>query len=222
MSKTAVIIGSTGLTGSYLVQNLLNSTEYEKIISFVRKSTDILHPKLVEYIIDFDNPDSYKNLIEGDDFFCCMGTTIKKAGSQKVFRKIDLTYPVKFAQLASNAGMKQYLIITAIGANAESGNFYMRTKGECEKQLRDIAIPSVSVFRPSLLLGNRQEFRLKEKLSEYLMKIVSAFFVGKLKKYKAIEAKKVAFAMYAVAQQHTRGYSVYESDKISAISELNK
>lgn len=217
MSKTAIIIGSTGLTGSYLQQMLLDSTEYSKVISFVRKATAICHPKLVEHIVNFEDPDSYKDLIKGDDLFCCLGTTIKKAGSQEAFQKVDLIYPIQFAKLAKDNNIKQYIIITAIGADAKSRNFYMRTKGECEEQLRKIQFKTISVFRPSLLLGDRKEFRFGEKMSEYIMKIFSVFLFGRLRKHKAIESKKVAYAMYAVAQQNKEGYFVYESDKISDI-----
>jgi len=215
MSKTAIIIGGTGLTGSHLLKILLTSEIYDKVISFVRSGSKISHPKLVQHIVDFDNPESYQDLVEGNDMFCCLGTTIKKAGSQEAFEKVDLLYPIQFAKAAAIKGIKQFSIISSIGANPQSSNFYLRTKGKCEESLRTLSFQSVSIFRPSLLLGNRKEFRLGEKLSEYAMKIVSIFLVGKFKKYRPIKAKKVADAMYNVAQRNTVGFHVYESDEVA-------
>lgn len=214
MSKTAIILGSTGLTGSHLLDLLLKSDAYDRVISFVRKSSKISHLKLTEYVIDFDNPDSYKDLVKGDDLFCCLGTTINKAGSQEAFEKIDLHYPIRFAQMGKTNGVKQYLIITALGANSQSSNFYMRTKGKCEEELKKTAIPSVSVFRPSLLLGNRKEFRLGERLGAYAMRFLGLFMLGKLRKYRAVESNQVALAMFNVAQDNKTGFQVYESDLI--------
>lgn len=218
MTKTAIIIGSTGMTGAYLLKILLTSDVYEKVISFVRHNTKISHPKLVQHIVDFDRPESYQDLIEGNDMFCCLGTTIRKAGSPEAFEKVDLHYPVQFAKIAASKGVKQYSIISSIGANPQSSNFYLRTKGKCEEELRKLAFQSTSIFRPSLLLGNRKELRLGEKIGEYVMKIFSVFLIGRLKKYTAIKSKNVAYAMYSIAQSNTVGYHIYESDEISDIS----
>ena len=220
MTKIAIIIGSTGMTGSHLLKILLTSGIYEKVISFVRHSTKISHPKLVQHVVNFDEPESYQDLIEGNDMFCCLGTTIKKAGSQEAFEKVDLKYPIQFAKIAASKGVKQYSIISSIGANTKSSNFYLRTKGKCEEELRKLAFQSISIFRPSLLIGNRKEFRLGEKVGEYMMKVFSIFFLGKIKKYKPVKSKNVAYAMYSIAQSNTVGYHIYESDEISDISVL--
>lgn len=215
MAKTANIIGSTGLTGSHLLKILLDSDCYDKVISFVRKDSNISHPKLTQHIVDFDDPASFTDKIHGDDMFCCLGTTIKKAGSQEAFEKVDLIYPVEFAKAASSNGVKQFSIISSIGANPTSGNFYLRTKGKCEEELRKIAFQSTSIFRPSLLIGQRKEFRLGERISGYAMKVFSVLLFGPLKKYKAVKAEKVAYAMFSIANQNTVGYHIYESDYIS-------
>ena len=218
MEKTAIIIGSTGLTGTHLLKILLTGDAYDKVISLVRFSTKISHPKLIQHVVDFDNPESYETIIEGNDMFCCLGTTIRKAGSQEAFEKVDLMYPLQLAKVAVTRGVKQFSMISSIGANPQSGNFYLKTKGKCEEELRKLAFQSISIFRPSLLLGNRKEFRLGEKISKYVMKIFSIFLIGPLKKYKAIRSKDVAQAMYRVAQQSTVGYHVYESDEIKQIA----
>lgn len=218
MGKTAIILGSTGLTGSFLLNILLNSEEYTSVVTFVRKITGTSHPKMTEHVINFDKPDEYKNLVVGDDLFCCLGTTIKKAGSKENFRRVDFTYPTTFAQIASEKGVKQFLIITAIASNPNSSTFYSRTKGECEEALKKMLIPSIAVFRPSIIVGERKEVRVLEKLSEYLGKCLAIFLFGKWKKLKPIEARKIASAMYNVANSETKkGFQIYESDEIEKV-----
>jgi uncharacterized protein YbjT (DUF2867 family) len=215
--KTALIIGSTGLIGSELLNLLLDSNDYLKVITFVKRDTGIKHPKLTQHIIDFDKPETYKELIVGDDFFCSIGTTIKKAGSKKAFRKVDFGYPKQFAAFALHNKVKNYLIISSLGANAKSGNFYLKTKGEIQDFLKDCDFESVAVLQPSLLLGNRTEFRLGEKVGAFFMKTFSLLFVGNLKKYKPIESKTVAKALLKIAQTNNKGFKIYESDAIQKI-----
>jgi uncharacterized protein YbjT (DUF2867 family) len=215
--KTALIIGSTGLIGSQLLNLLLENPNYARVITFVKRDSGIKHPKLTQHIIDFDKPETYKELVVGDDFFCTIGTTIKKAGSQKAFRKVDFEYPKQFAAFALQNKVKQFLIISSLGADANSGNFYLKTKGEIEDFLKDCNFESVSVLQPSLLLGNRTEFRLGEKVGAFFMKTLSFLFLGNLKKYKPIESKKVAKALLKIAQANNKGFKIYESDAIQEI-----
>ena len=218
--KTALIIGSTGLIGSHLLDLLLESQEYEKVITFVKRDSGIQHPKLKQHIIDFDKPETYKELVVGDDFFCSIGTTIKKAGSQDAFRKVDFEYPKQFASLAQQNKVKQFLIITSLGADANSSNFYLKTKGEIQDFLKNCAFESISILQPSLLLGNRTEFRLGEKMGVYFMKLFSFLFIGNLKKYKAIQSEAVAKAMFIVAQKNYKGFQIMESDSIQEIANI--
>jgi uncharacterized protein YbjT (DUF2867 family) len=215
--KTALIIGSTGLIGSALLNLLLESPNYAKVITFVKRDAGVLHPKLTQYIIDFDQPNTYHELVVGDDFFCTIGTTIKKAGSKKAFRKVDFEYPRQFAAFALQNKVKQFLIISSLGADANSGNFYLKTKGAMEDFLKDCTFESVSVLQPSLLLGNRREFRLGEKVAGFFMKTLSFLLVGNLKKYQPIESETVARALFAIAQKNNKGFKVYESDVIQSI-----
>lgn len=216
--KTALIIGSTGLIGSHLLDLLLESQEYEKVITFVKRDSGIQHPKLKQHIIDFDKPETYKELVVGDDFFCTIGTTIKKAGSQDAFRKVDFEYPKQFASLAQQNKVNQFLIITSLGADANSSNFYLKTKGEIQDFLKNCAFKSISILQPSLLLGNRTEFRLGEKMGVYFMKLFSFLFIGNLKKYKAIQSEAVAKAMFIIAQKNYKGFQIIESDSIQEIA----
>jgi uncharacterized protein YbjT (DUF2867 family) len=215
--KTALIIGSTGLIGSELLNLLLESSHYAKVITFVKRDTGIKHPKLTQHIIDFDKPETYKELVVGDDFFCTIGTTIKKAGSKKAFRKVDFEYPRQFAAFALQNKVQKYLIISSLSADANSGNFYLKTKGEIQDFLKDCNFESVAVLQPSLLLGNRTEFRLGEKVGAFFMKTLSFLFLGNLKKYKPIEGKTVAKALLKIAQKNDTGFKIYESDVIQEI-----
>jgi len=213
-NKTAIILGASGLVGSSLLNLLLENDIYKEVIAFVRKDLSITHPKLTVHIIDFNKPDTFLHLVKCDDLFCCLGTTIKQAGSQEAFRRVDYYYPAMFAEIAEKNGAMQYLLVSSIGANAASSTFYLRTKGECENAVRDSGISFVSVFRPSFLMGDRKEFRLGEKLSLPFLKLFSFLLVGKLRKYRAIKASQVAKAMMLVAQDPQPGFTVYESDKI--------
>lgn len=218
--KTALIIGSTGLIGAQLLQLLLESQEYEKVITFVKRDAGIQHPKLIQYIIDFDKPETYQDFVKGDDFFCTIGTTIKKAGSKPAFKKVDFEYPKQFATIALHHKVKQFLIVSSLGADDNSANFYLKTKGEIEAFLKQCAFESVTVLQPSLLLGNRTEFRLGEKIGTFFMKMTSFLFVGSLKKYKPIESETVAKALFTIAQNDSKGFQVIESDAIQKIGNV--
>ena len=212
--KTALIIGSSGLIGKQLLSLLLESKDYDKVIVFNRKEMALNHPKLVQQLIDFEDIPSYKNLIKGDDFFCTIGTTIKKAGNKEAFRKVDFSYPKQFAEIAKTNNIKHFLIVSSLGADVNSSNFYLKTKGEIEQFIINSNIEIVSIFRPSILSGNREEFRLGEKFGLMLMKVFSFLFIGNLKKYKPIASETVAQGMFAAAQKNKLGVSIYESDSI--------
>ncbi|MBD8347944.1 NAD(P)H-binding protein [Dysgonomonas sp. HGC4] len=216
-NKTAILLGASGLVGSFLLDILLNSEEYSSVVIFVRKEISRKHPKLVEHVIDFDQLDKYANLVQGDDLFCCLGTTIKQAKTREAFKKVDYYYPLRFAEMAKQNRVQQYLMVTSIGANAGSSVFYLKTKGECEEAIKKVNLSSTSVFRPASLLGPRKELRAQEKIGEAVLKLVSFLLVGKLKKYKPVQAEKVAQAMYTIAQSPKEGFSIYESNQIQSL-----
>lgn len=215
--KTALIIGATGLIGSQLLKLLLESNDYDKVVAFVKRDIGFHHPKLIQHSIDFNKPETYQSLIVGDDFFCTIGTTIKKAGSQDAFRKVDFEYPKQFASIAIQNKMTQFLIISSLGANKNSGNFYLKTKGEIEDYLKSCSFESCIVLRPSILLGLREEFRIGEKVGTFLMRLFSFILVGKLKRYKPIESETVAEVMMTIAQNNYKGFHIIESDEIQQI-----
>lgn len=216
--KTAIIIGSTGLTGGYLLAELAANPTYSKIIVLVRKASGQNNSKIEELVVDFNKLSDSKNKIIGDDVYCTIGTTIKKAGSQEAFAKVDLEYPLSIAKIAKENGAKHFLLMSSLGANAASGNFYLKTKGTLENNLRDLHFDSLSIFRPSILLGPRNEFRLGEKIGIFFMRLFSFLLLGSLKKYRPIHVKQVAHAMAKAGQDgEKKGMRVWESDGIKNI-----
>ena len=212
--KTAIILGATGLTGTELLKQMLNDDYYKKVVLFSRESTNINHCKLTEYITDFDLLHKIKHLIIGDIVFCCLGTTIKAAGSKTAFRKVDFKYISDFAEFAKQNGLNQFYLQSSLGADSKSKNFYLKTKGETENAIRKLDFESFTIFRPSMLLGNRREFRFGETLGKLVMQFFSFLFVGRLKLYKAIDAKQVAKAMIYESKLNKVGNFVFENDKL--------
>jgi uncharacterized protein YbjT (DUF2867 family) len=153
------------------------------------------------------------------EVFCCLGTTIKKAGSQAAFRKVDFEYPVEIAKLAAQNNAEQFLLVTALGANPESAIFYSRVKGEVEIAVQRLPYRAIHIFRPSLLLGNRAETRLNEKIGAVAMKTFSFLMFGALQKYRPIAASAVAAAMIKAAKRGQPGVHIHESDKIQALAD---
>lgn len=212
--KTAIIIGGTGLTGSALLQQLLNDDDFKHVISFSRKQIELSHPKLLQHTIDFNQLINYKDLIKGDVIFCCMGTTIKTAGSQEAFKKVDLTYPTEFAKIAKQNGVKEFYLQSSIGADSNSTNFYLKTKGETEQIIQHLNFDSFAAFRPSMLLGKRSEFRLGEVVGKAVMQLFSFLFIKKLKRYKAIHVNQVARAMLKQAKLNKSGNFIIENEEM--------
>lgn len=212
--KTAIIIGATGLTGQALLDQLLHDDYFNYVIVFVRKKLDITHTKLTQYNIDFNALDSYKDLIKGDVVFCCMGTTIKVAGSQDAFKKVDYTYPTEFAKIARQNNVNAFYLQSSVGADANSNNFYLKVKGETEQAIQHLNFNSFASFRPSMLLGNRREFRMGEQIGKVVMQAISFMFIGKLKRYKAIHVNQVASAMIKYAKSDKIGNAMIENEEM--------
>ena len=218
-SRSALLVGATGLVGGHVLQLLLDDETYAEVVVLVRKPSFNPHPKLREHIIDFGHLDRHASIIKADDVFCCLGTTIKVAGSQEAFRKVDFTYPVQIAALALKNGAKQFLVVTSVGANSQSSIFYNRVKGEVEEAVAKLPFQSLHIFRPSLLLGERKEFRPGEKIGMAAMKSFSFLMIGGMKKYRAIEANVLARGMVRTAKENLNGIQVYESDQIQLIAD---
>ncbi len=217
--RTALLLGASGLIGGHCLDLLLRDEAYDQVIALVRKPLSITHPKLTQHSVDFDRLHDFAHFLKADDVYCCLGTTIKKAGSQEAFRKVDFTYAHEAAQLVASNGATQFLLVSSLGADAKSSVFYSRVKGEIEAAISALNFQSVSIFRPSLLLGERAEFRLAERLAEPVAKALSFFLFGGLRKYRPIEARMVAAAMIEIAKEKNQGVSFFESDQIQKIGE---
>ncbi|WP_297791445.1 NAD-dependent epimerase/dehydratase family protein [uncultured Marinobacter sp.] len=190
-----MVLGATGFTGSMVVDGLLPRDEVASVVTPVRREADRQHPKLVQREVNFDRLDEYADLFEVDVIVCCLGTTIRKAGSQQVFRKVDYGYPLKAAELGRSRGTRAFVLMSAIASSSSSNVFYNRVKGELEDSVSGLGYPFLSIYRPSLLLGDREEHRTAEALGMKAMPLLNRAMIGPLEKYRGIEADTVARAM---------------------------
>ena len=196
--RAAIVVGATGLTGTSLVEQLCENDEYVSVTVIARRAPAFTHPKLEVKIRNLDTLEE-KDIELAHELYCCLGTTIKKAGSREQFEKVDFEYPLTIASLAKKRGIPHMLVITAMGANEKSPFYYNRVKGKLEHDLMELGLQRLSIIRPSLLIGEREEFRLGEKAGEKVLKLVKPLLVGPLKRSRAIEASQVAKAMIAIA-----------------------
>ncbi len=210
--KTALLIGSTGLVGGHLLHQLLKDERYELVKTLVRKPGTIKHEKLAEEVVDFKQLEKYD--LTSNDVFCCLGTTIAVAGSQTAFRKVDYDYPLEVAKAALKKGAKQYILVSAIGADKNSKVFYSRVKGELEASISGLGYETFVSVRPSFLLGNRTEFRIGEKIGIGVAKLIEPLMIGGLRKYRGVEAEEVAAKMLRIAHKDIPGIYFVESDEI--------
>ncbi len=216
-TKAALLVGASGLVGGHLLQLLLHEQRYKPVEVLVRRSLSIRDPQLNEHIIDFDHLDRNAELFRADDVFCCLGTTIRTAGSQEAFRKVDFTYVVQAAALASKNGVKQFLLVSSLGANPRSRAFYSRVKGEVEEAVSKLPFRGVHIFRPSFLLGEREERRRGERVAIMLVKLLQPLMIAGWKRLRPIHARTVAAAMVRVAGMNKQGVNIFESDQIQIL-----
>ncbi|AST00142.1 NAD(P)H-binding protein [Geobacillus thermocatenulatus] len=216
--RTALLLGASGLVGGELLKLLLESDLYRQVTIFVRTPLPIEHEKLRQVVVDFARLESYERHFYVDDVFCCLGTTRKKAKTKQQFIQVDYEYTLRAAALAEKCRVKSFLTVSSVGANPCSPFFYQRIKGETEEALQRLAIPSLHIFRPSLLVGKRREFRLGETLAGWLLCRLPFLFVGKWKKYKPVDARQLALAMFYRAASATSGVHIYECDELARIS----
>ena len=215
----AIIAGASGLIGGLLLDILLQSSEYEKVVILVRKELPIKHKKLKQLVVDFDELEDYAAELNGQVIFCCLGTTRKKTPDLAVYRKIDHDYPVQMAEIGLRNAVGQYHLVSALGANTGSSNFYMKTKGEVENDITKIGLKCLHIYRPSFLSGDRTEKnRVEEKIVAVLFKVIDPLLSGRLKKYRSIPAKTVAMAMYKQSLKTQEGVFIHLSDQIKQLS----
>jgi uncharacterized protein YbjT (DUF2867 family) len=205
--QTATIIGSTGLIGSHLLKLMQDDDHFSEIRLLTRRPLEVNHPKVKVFVIDFSDQAAFKSAIEGcDAVFCAVGTTNKKVqGDKTAYRKVDYDIPVNAARFCAETGGRQFLLVSSVGADSTAQNFYLKLKGEVEEKISGMSIPSISIFCPSMLLGNRQESRPLEAVAQVISKGVSFLFPGK---YKPISAEIVAKAMIATCKLDKPGFRV--------------
>jgi uncharacterized protein YbjT (DUF2867 family) len=215
-TRTALVVGASGLIGSACVSRLLDDPLYDAVVVLGRRAPRQPHPKLRSHIIDFDQPAQWAALAVADDVFCCLGTTIKKAGTQDAFRKVDYTYSMAVATAARANGARNFLLVSALGAHPRALAFYSRVKGELELAVSNLGYPAVNIFRPSLLVGEREEARAAEHVGLIVGKMLSVILVGPLRRYRPIRGDVVAACMIATAKRERPGRHVFESEQIAA------
>ncbi len=212
MGKSALVAGGTGLVGRHLVDLLVDANEYDEIKVLVRKGSTQQFKGASVLEVDYDALSDYKSLMTADVVFCCLGTTMKKAGSKEQFQKVDFTYPYELANISKENGCRQFNIITALGANSKSMFYYNKIKGDVESALSKLEFQNLNIFRPSLLLGQREEQRIGDKIGAVVAKIINPLLLGGLKKYRPIQAKIVARAMMNVVTENRTGLHIIPSD----------
>ncbi|MEH6657950.1 NAD(P)H-binding protein [Leeuwenhoekiella marinoflava] len=217
MSKTAIILGITGLTGNLLAQTILADSRYDKLISFHRRKSGIAHPKLEEHVVDVLDLEKQGSLFQGDIVFCCIGTTQSKTSDKETYKQIDYGIPVSAARLCKQSNIPQFIAISALGANPKSSVFYNKVKGEMERDVLKQNLQETYLLQPALLAGDREEKRTTEKLAIQAFKIFNLFLIGPLKKFQSIKPEAlVATMQYLSFNRYTENR--IESDVIKKLA----
>jgi len=214
MKKTALLAGATGLVGSALLPLLLASERYAKVIVVGRRPVPTQHPKLVQVVTDLDALEHERLRLIADDVYCCLGTTIRQAGSQEAFYKVDFLYVVRLAALTASNFAAQFLVVSSLGADVDSRFYYSRVKGEMEEAISQTPFRAIHIFRPSLLLGERAAPRLGERFGAAVLALVRPLLRGGWRKYRPITADGVARAMLRAAEDDGGGVRVHSSETL--------
>ena len=218
--KIASVIGSTGMVGSSLLDQLLADDYFETVRTLVRRPATKQHPKQEVKLVDFSDMESVKLALDGSHtIFCCIGTTRKNVkGDNELYRKIDYDIPLNAARLGKETGCENFIIITAIGADSKSGQFYLRLKGEVEDALAGMQVRTVHIFQPSLLMGNRQENRVMERAFQGLFKVINGMLFGGWRKYRGVQGSTLAAAMITAAKKEVPGFYRHTYDDIITLA----
>ena len=217
--KKALIFGSSGLVGSNLVKIILQNEKYDHIKLFVRSETENKSKKLEIIKTDFNNLEKHKDSIIGDDCFFCIGTTRKNTPDKNEYIRTEYNIPVEIGKIAKSNSVKNFIYVSSLGANPNASGLYLKNKGQAEQELINLNFPRLAIIRPSILLGNRKENRIGEKIGIFVMKLLSPLFLGKLKKYKPIKVENVAKAMVNIAQNDYQK-KIFESDQLMEIAKF--
>lgn len=217
-SRTAVVLGASGLVGGFCLRALVDDPDYTRVVTFGRRELPLLtRAKVAQRVADLATltADDFRGT---QDVFCALGTTIRKAGSQEAFRHVDLELPLRAAEQALKAGAEQFVVVSSVGADAASKNFYLRTKGEMEQKLSALPFRAVHILRPSLLVGKRAEFRLGEAIGMKIAPVLDLLTMGPLRKYHSMQAEIAGKAMAGAVKSGKTGTFIYEFDPIVALA----
>ena len=214
--KTAILFGATGLIGSHLLEELLNNEEYSRVKIFTRKDIKKIHSKLDIYNINFKQLDNYKDKIIGTDCFFCLGTTRRQTPNKLDYIDTEFNLPVSIAQISKENKIKSFIYVSSGGANAQSKNLYLQNKGKAENEIINLLFDFTAIIQPSLLLGNRSEFRIGERIAQFIFKSLSFIFVGKLRPFKAIHALTVSKAIIKIINKKEKNL-YFTSDKLEIL-----
>jgi len=212
MGKKAIVIGATGLVGSALVDHLADADHIDKVITFTRRPVKHSSIKVFNQVVNFDSLEDFASLFISDYLFSCLGTTKKQAGSIKAQRKVDLDYQFNAARLAADNGVHHYLLVSSSGADEKSNNPYLQMKGELEQRVQSLPFERISIFQPSLLLGQRTDFRLGEKLGSLVLPALCS--IPGLRKFRPVTGRQVASKMLLVSQRSGHSREWFRLDEI--------
>ena len=211
--KTALVFGSSGLIGGHLLNELIQSDNYNKIKLFVRSDHGSNHSKTEIIKTDFNNLENHKEDIKGDDCFFCIGTTKQNSPDKNEYKRVELDVPKKIAQIAKSNLVNSFVFVSSGYADPKSSGDYLKFKGLVEEELKRLSFSKLGIMRPSFLMGDRKEKRVGEKVGIFIFKLLSPLFLGTLKKMKPIHSKKVAKAMIKITNGDFK-QSVFESNEI--------
>jgi len=219
-TKVALLAGASGLTGGYVLDAFLAAPDVSRVVALSRRPLGREHPRLANRIVQFERLGVQLQGVNCDVALCCLGTTIRQAGSQQRFRAVDLDCVLSFARVARAANAQRFVVMSSVGADPQARNFYLRTKGEMEEQLAAVGFASLDILQPSVLLAWRAEMRPLELAARLLMPLVNPLLLGRYAAWRGVPARTVAAAMLGATRSGRRGLQRYTWTGIEALSRL--
>jgi uncharacterized protein YbjT (DUF2867 family) len=219
-AKIILLAGASGLTGGHTLSALLEANDVSRVLAVSRRPLGREHPRLANRIVQFTHIEAQLKGVSCDAALCCLGTTIRQAGSQQQFRAVDVDAVLAFARAAQAAQARRFVVISAMGADPDSKNFYLRTKGEMEQELEALGFESLDILQPSLLLGLRANMRPLEFIASTLMPVLNPLLGGRFANWRGIQARTVGAAMLGATRSGRRGVQRYTFAGIEALARL--